>query len=156
MNGDLALRWAGLQADMGIVGNDLETDAGLETAVVISLFSDRRAETGDTLPSGDRDPRGWWGDGVADIDGDRIGSRLWLLCREKQMAAVLARAEEYAREALAWLLDDAIAEHVLVTASFLRAGWLGLEVTITRPRGTRVSYRYDYAWDGQAARMEAA
>jgi phage gp46-like protein len=77
----------------------LTQDEGLETAVLLSLFSDRIARQDDVLPSGD-DRRGWWADAYAEIEGDAWGSRLWLLSREKQTASVLRRAEEYASEAL--------------------------------------------------------
>ena len=71
------------------------------------------------------------GGGLA--SGDRIGSRLWLLSREKQLAGVLDRARHYAEEALAWLVEDGVATAVSVTASSPRSGWLALEVTITLP-----------------------
>ena len=38
--------------------------------------------------------------------GDRIGSRLYLLKREKNLPKVRERARDYALEALAWLKDD--------------------------------------------------
>ena len=56
----------------------LRAERGLRSAVLISLFTDRRAEPGD-VPEGE-DPRGWWAD-VLGEEGDRIGSRLWLIDR---------------------------------------------------------------------------
>ena len=85
----------------------LLADAGLQTAVIISLFTDRRAEPDDTLPAEASDKRGWWGDAIAvqvngrTVEDDRIGSRLWLLSREKQLASVVERARQYCKEALA-------------------------------------------------------
>ncbi|WP_324606427.1 phage GP46 family protein [Xenorhabdus nematophila] len=67
-------------------------------------FTDRRALDSDELPAGaGTDRRGWWGD---TFNTRSIGSRLWLLAREKQLSAVLHRAKAYADEALAWLIDD--------------------------------------------------
>ena len=74
-----------------------------------------------------------YGIGGGRAAGDRIGSRLWLLSREKQLAGVLDRARHYAEEALAWLVEDGVATAVSVTASSPRSGWLALEVTITLP-----------------------
>lgn len=150
---DIALRWNVYAADVAIEANDLATDEGLETAVILSLFTDRRAESTDPLPDGHVDRRGWWGDVFPAVPGDRIGSRLWLLGRETQRPAVLERAEGYAREALQWLLDDRVAAAVTVTATFPRAGMLGIAVTVTRPSADVVTYRYTAAWDGQAARV---
>lgn len=133
-------------ADYALDALGLAADDGLETAVILSLFTDRRAEADDVLPDGGGDRRGWWADAFPGVKGDRIGSRLWLLHREKQLPAVLARAEDYAREALAWLVEDGVAESVAVTASISRAGILGLAVSITRPRSPTVQYRFDAFW----------
>ena len=112
---DLALAWdaTSYTGDLALAGVDLAADDGLRTAVLLSLFSDRRAEVGD-LRAGETARRGWWGDTLT--DGDRIGSRLWLLGREKRVADVVRRAEEYARESVAWLVEDGAAERVEVTA----------------------------------------
>jgi phage gp46-like protein len=146
---DLALRWdptAGA-ADLAIEANDLARDDGLETAVMLSLILDRRAEDGDTLAPGETDRRGWWADAVPPVEGDRTGSRLWLLAREKESPAVLPRVEEYVREALAWLVQDRVAERIEVTASIPQKGTLVYEVAIYRPgRADPVRYRFDAVW----------
>lgn len=146
---DILLAFDGtlLQGDLTVAGADLATDDGLATAIVVSLFTDRRALPDDRLPSGAEDRRGWWGDLLADRDDDRIGSRLWLLSREKQLPDVLVRAEEYAAEALAWLTEDRIASAVAVTAEVVRDGMLGLLVRVTRPDGGSVEYRYNHVWE---------
>lgn len=112
---DLALAWdaTSYTGDLALAGVDLAADDGLRTAVLLSLFTDRRAEVGDPR-AGETARRGWWGDTLT--DGDRIGSRLWLLGREKRVADVVRRAEEYARESVAWLVEDGAAERVEVTA----------------------------------------
>jgi len=136
--------------DVGLTGPDLATDDGLETAVLVSLFTDRRAEPDDRLPDGSDDLRGWWGDTFSDQPNDRIGSRLWLLCREKQTTAVVERAREYAKEALTWLTADGAAKSVTVEAEIATTGVLALAIEIERPDTSRVSYRYSYAWEALA------
>lgn len=133
-------------ADYALASLGLVADDGLETAVILSLFSDRRAEPDDTIPDGSGDRRGWWADAWPASEGDRIGSRLWLLHREKQLPSVLARAEEYAREALAWLVEDGVAEAVEVVASNPRAGILAIDVAIARPVAPVARYRFDAFW----------
>jgi phage gp46-like protein len=149
---DLALRWdaTAFAADLAIEANDLARDGGLETAILLSLFTDRRAEPGDPLPDGESDRRGWWADAVPVVEGDQIGSRLWLLSREKETKATLSRAEEYGREALGWLIEDRVAERVEVTAEVPRGGMLGLEVVIYRPQADPVRYRFNHAWGGDS------
>lgn len=127
--------------DCGMEAGDLVAEGSLRTAVILSLFLDRRADDDDILPNGSDDRRGWWADTVAPMtdygigggsaSGDHIGSRLWLLSREKQLAGVLDRARHYAEEALTWLVEDGVATAVQVTATNPRQGWLVLEVTVT-------------------------
>ena len=135
---DIALIWdaAAGEADMAMAGPDLQMDAGLKTAVLISLFTDRLAEVGDAIPDGSTDRRGFWGDMpiiASDQSGpppDLTGSRLWLLDRAKQSPQTLQQAEIYAREALQWMLDDGVAGSVAATASFPRLGWIELQIDI--------------------------
>lgn len=127
--------------DCGMEAGDLVAEDSLRTAVILSLFLDRRANDDDILPNDSDDRRGWWADTVAPMTDygigggsasrDHIGSRLWLLSREKQLAGVLERARHYAEEALTWLVEDGVATAVQVTATNPRQGWLVLEVTVT-------------------------
>lgn len=81
---DIKLSWAGWGADCSLHAADLLPENELETAVILSLLCDARARDDDTLPDKGKDRRGWWADSVAlEVDGDRTGSRLWLLSREK-------------------------------------------------------------------------
>ena len=144
---DLALIYDGHGCDLALTGTDLQLDDGLGTAILISLFSDRRARPDDALPAGTSDRRGWWADAYPQLDGDLIGSRLWLLSREKELAETLRRARDYAQEALAWLREDGIAAEVVVTPSVPRRGVLRLAVDILRAEGSRENHLYDVFWE---------
>lgn len=133
---------------------DLTTDDGLETAVIISLFTDRRAgDEDELLSSDDDDKRGWWGDQASpDVEGDEIGSKLWLLGRSKTTDQNLIKAKRYAEEALQWMIDDQISPKIEVTTE--RAGnigqdILGLGVKVYKKDGTTEYFRYDLHWTGQ-------
>lgn len=128
---DLALA-SDQRSTSGYTSTGFTADAALESAIVISLFCDRQANIDDPLPGGAVHRYGWWADAHARVDGDLIGSRLWLVSREKVQASVLLRAREYAREALQWLIDDGIARSVDVVASVARADVLVLDITIAR------------------------
>ena len=136
--------------DLKVEGNDLVQDDGLRTAVAISLFSDARA-TVEELPAGERDRKGWWGDMIAEIDGDRVGSKLWLLRREKHTEETRKRAEEYAKEALTWLVTDKVAQSVDISAEWASRGFLVLNVSIHRPKG-KIAFRYIANWNFELAR----
>ena len=117
----------------------------LAQAVLISLFSWRKSAADDGVKAPDR--QGWWGDTFAVVDGDRIGSRLWLLQRQKVLPATLKRAEAYAREALEWLTDDAVVSRVEVTAERGGVDQLTLSVVCFKPNDTQaLAARFQNVW----------
>lgn len=135
-----------IENDIRVVNGDLESEPTLRSAVLLSLFVDRRATDEELAEFGleGEDPRGWWGDSFPTLEGDVYGSKLWLLRRGKQTEQMRTRAETYARDALAWLLEDGIALSVDVAASYPRMGLLGLEVGITKPANP--AERYGFVW----------
>lgn len=120
----------------------IQTENTLETAIIVSLLTDRRAAPDDRLPddsiTGPIPPnrRGWCGDALAEVNGDRIGSRLWLLAREKQTEETRRRAIFYAQEALAWLIEDGHVLDVEIYAEWVALGRLDMLITVTLPTGT--------------------
>lgn len=123
--------------DLALAATDLQSDEGLESAVIISLFTDRRANDDDAMPDGSNDMRGYWGDVYPDVTDDLIGSRLWLLWREKITQSLLVRVEEYARESLQWLLDDEVASQVDISVERHQLCGVALSAIITRANGMR-------------------
>lgn len=148
---DLALKYKDGVIDLDFGDDGAVIDDGLRTAVIISLFSDRRAGEADTPPDGGNDRRGWWGDVYPDVDGDRTGSRLWLNDREKQMAPVLRRDETYAKEALAWMVEDGVAASISVFAENTAPGVRALLVSITKPGGDKVEFKFQDEWEAEYA-----
>lgn len=143
---DLSLRFERerFEFDLALDGGpvpDLQGDDGLLTAIVVSLFSDAPALAGDPLPDVrvgvPSDRRGWWGDGVTEADARApLGSRLWLLSREKEMEEVVSRAQQYAEEALRWLVDGEYVATLTVTASRVGPAHLGIDVRAVPMPGT--------------------
>ncbi len=134
-----------LRADFAVSAGSLAADTDIRTAVLISLFTDRRAEDDDALPDPASSKRGWWGDALYPR---RIGSRLWLLGREKQLAEVVSKAKEYAREALVWLVEDGVASAVNVDAAIVASGTLGLRIIVRRNNKAPEKFNFDFAWRG--------
>ena len=137
-----------LSGDWLLEPPELANDADLRTAVIISLFTDRLALPDDPLPDYAGTRRGWWADN--DNDG-LIGSRLWLLCREKRQEVVRQRAIEYSKEALRWLIEDGVARAVDVLAEWNGVDRLDLLVTIDRNTGQTVRVKLDWVWNQIAA-----
>lgn len=135
-----------LSSDWLLAPPQLDTDEGLQTALLLSLFSDRRADADDVLPDNSGNRRGWFGDSFADVPGDKFGSRLWLLAREKQQPVVLQRAREYAREAVRWLVEDGVARSFDVDAEFPALGVWAIEVSVYRPDGDARRFRFEHFW----------
>lgn len=143
---DIGLFYENNIFDLKIENGDLKADDGLETAVIISLFTDQRVEV-DELPQGQKSRRGWWGDLFPDFDGDQIGSKLWLLDSGKQLTSELPRYQRFAKNSLDWLIQDGVASDISVVATYPKIGQLLLEIEITRPSGENTSF--DFIWDGQ-------
>lgn len=126
---------------------DLASGRDLETAAVISLFTDRLAHVDDRLPDpSDGDRRGWWADW--DSAEGFIGSRLWLISREKSIEEVRLRVEDYCREALAWMLDDDVADAVDVIAAWADRppSRLDVDIVIARAKRELLRRRFSWAW----------
>ncbi len=114
----------------------------LARSVMISLFSWARAHDDDEVEG--RRRYGFWGDTYGD-PGERTGSRLWLLRRQKVTATAIERAREYAQEALEWLIQDGVADAVSVIAERDSLDRVDLGVTITRDGRSR-TLRFSDVW----------
>lgn len=146
---DIATIWipADGRGDFALAGPDLAAGQDLQAAVLISLFTDRVADPDDVIPDGSGDPRGWWGDlGRA----APLGSKLWLLERAKRTEVNRLRAEDYAGDALAWLVEANVAARIDVSASWAGRGELDLAVTVIKPDETEQVFNYQWAWEAVA------
>lgn len=133
------------RGDWQLAGADLQSGEDLVTAVLLSLFTDRVANADDVIPDASGDPRGWWGDAGARYP---IGSRLWLLAREKQTPETQARAQDYIAEALQWLIDDGVVARFDIDTAWIAAGQLGARVIANQSDGTTVAMKFASLWQG--------
>ncbi|BCV65124.1 MULTISPECIES: phage GP46 family protein [Shewanella] len=136
----------------GVIIEGGNINGEISSLVLISLFTDARAEDSDTLPDGSADQRGWPGDTFYDAPW---GSKIWLLYREKLTDEVRNRAVKYAQDALAWMLADqgngVLAKSVVVTGSIPRFQTLALKIVITKPDGEVISFTASKKWESQRA-----
>lgn len=124
---------------------DLDSAQPLVRAVIVSLFTWRRANPDDALPGDLR--MGWWGDTFPTVPNDRIGSRLWLLSRSTLTPETVAKAKEYAQEALQWLIDDGVAARVDVQAERQGLSTLAIGCRIYKSDGTvPLDVRFTDVW----------
>ena len=147
---DVALEFStqGREADLVLTGADLKVEPSLNTALLISLFTNARADQDARLSTEDSDRRGWWGDTFAEVPGDQIGSRLWLLRREKLTEQLRAKAEREVELALLWLVQDGIAAGIEVSSEIQKPDRLALLVIVERPDASRVEFDFALVWEG--------
>lgn len=138
MSGELDLVWVDWAADINFANGDFVPGGGLETALLISLFTHARADAALAPELEPQDLGGWWGEDL----GDPFGSLLWLTNRAKRLPETAARAQEWVRNALAWLTREGIVERVDVTTDYVEGI---LEITITLVRGR--ARRWSRAWE---------
>lgn len=130
MANEIKLNWDDVffQADLSYINGDLESEMGFASAIIISLFTDAKAQSDDVLPDiNNNDRRGWWGDLVSpETEGDRIGSKLWLLERSKTEPSILFRAKQYVEDSLRWMIEDGLASKIEVETE--RQGKIGADI----------------------------
>jgi len=138
-------------ADLAMGTNgDLVTGKDLETAVIISLFSDAQADPGDTVPD-TADRRGWWADTYSALEdpalpaiaNDRFGSKIWQVFARIRNQETLNWLANQVEVALHWMIVDGVASAVSATGYFTSSGGVGARVTIV---SSGVPTIYDFAW----------
>lgn len=107
---------------------DILTEDQLETAIIVSLFTDKRATPEQVSKPHLR--RGWVGDLETPLDP--WGSRLWLLEQARLDREAESIAVDAAKEALGWMVRDEIAISAGARA-FRTETKLDLRIDLTKP-----------------------
>lgn len=144
---DIALNYDGEQGvmAMGPDGRDILLDEGLRTAIILSLFTDQRANDEDDIPDGTKNRRGWWGDNT-------LGSRLWLLRRKGLSGPVAQQFRAVAGESLQWMVEEGVAARVDVDVVREGSSNLLLNITVTPPDGVSRVFPFFYNWETERIR----
>jgi phage gp46-like protein len=137
---------ATFSCDFAMAGPGLVLGNELESAVLISLFTDALADPEDLLPPGQAiDRRGWWADSY---ENEQIGSKLWQVFWRQTTQDTLNWARDTALKALQWMLDDQVASDLSVDVQFLGKGRMGIDIVITEPSGQRSPFSYAWQQEG--------
>ncbi len=129
--------------DISLYGSDLLRDEGLMSSVLISLFTDRRVARSETR----RGKRYRGGYVFEDVDDIPYGSRLFLLDRNKTDLDTVRLLGTYAKEALAWLVDEEIASNVDVRALLVNKSRIDLTVKIFKGTDVLLDTRFEDLWN---------
>ena len=118
---------------------DFTTTQGFDSALVMSLGCERRADASEVLRPELR--RGWWGNELND-DGFEIGSKLWLLDQARLTQETMNAAIDYTKRGLQWLIDGGHLDTVEVTGRFTNSGIL-LTINLERSNSITESVSYE-------------
>jgi phage gp46-like protein len=144
--------WAIADADEPQNQGGLRSKAALHTAVILSLFTDKRIPDDHPLRYlvGD-DQRGWWGDGV-DVDASQsetdMGSLLWVFERAPLTRDITRWVEAIALDALAPLIRQGLCVRIEAQATAEYAvDRCDLAIQLYGRDGSQVySFRFDDIW----------
>ena len=138
------------EGDLQLNQGDLLREEGLETAVYISLFTDKRADDEDQIDN-INDKRGWWGDNTTE-NNYKMGSKLWQYERAKTTANDITKIKETIEESLQWMIEEEVAKKIEVTAE--RFGNIGndrlaITIVIKKSDGNETAIKFDDLWNVQ-------
>lgn len=139
------------------VDRDVERDPGFETAVLITLGTDKYADEGDPLPEDSGYRGGSWQDSVPTVPDYKMGTKLWLLHRAKTTKEIPAIAKEYLLDGFQWMIDDGIVESVEVSVERRRdlKTTLAFTLAFIKPEQTEtIFYKFFYNWEAQILRRQ--
>ncbi len=135
--------------DFTLIKGDLEREEGIGTAVLMSLFTDRRADESDEIDNEDK--KGWWGDLVAEVEGDLIGSKIYQLMRSKSTPDIEVKLKQFIFEALEWMIEDGVVVENGITVDTFVFGnvenkRLGFKIELRQSDGEIVALSFDDLW----------
>ena len=144
--GDIAIIWdpvAG-RGDWAVANGDLASGQDLQTAILLSLFTDCRVDDYVApAPTGPTDPRGCWTDTYT---GFSLGSRLWTRTRLIKTPATLQLIKGDMRDALDWLIQAGVVASFDVDAAFVNRTGIALAVTAHMPVGNPQRFQFQRVW----------
>lgn len=123
-----------LSYDLEFENGDFIIDDGLETALVVSILSDRRADNSQVSQRELR--RGWIGDLVTTLPGFKLGSHIWLSEQARITQETLTTIQDSAEKSLDWMFSAELITEVEARASITTKSSILLLITVTSPNGS--------------------
>lgn len=129
--------------DISIANGQLVTTNGLDTAIYMSLFTEKRATEDQIKEPSQR--RGWVGNELNDDVTYEIGSYLWLLDQAIINQDTANLGEAYISDCLQWMITDGLVGSITVD-SIIQSDKIVFNLTFLRNDGSELSYVLDL-WD---------
>jgi phage gp46-like protein len=120
MQKDIALNNPNGYYDISFTNGDFTLTSGFDTAILMSLFTDKRAASFEVPRVEMR--RGWCGNLLNNYANYEIGSKLWLLDQERKTPNIANLSESYTYDCLKWFLDDDLATNIDVSSQLDETG----------------------------------
>jgi phage gp46-like protein len=153
--GDLRIVWDPTTGtgDLSMIGSALETGNDLETASLISTFTEQQVDPGDIVY--DTDPHGCWIDtyaaledpNLAVIPNDHMGSKVYQAFARPRTQDTLNWLRDELIRCHGWMITDGVASAVDARPFFTGPGGIGAIITIT---ANGVPNRFSYAWSQES------
>ncbi len=95
---------------------DLKATDSIDTALLMSLFTDKRADSSEIREAGQR--RGWFGDLFNDDPNYKTGSKIWLHIDQGIVdEGTLSNINDKALNSLNWMIEDSIVDDIKIFSS---------------------------------------
>lgn len=141
----------GIDADLMDLGNgiydfqinsfgDIQTKDAFDAAIIVSLFTDARADESEITESHLR--RGWSGN--EDTPGQQMGGTLWVYETSRDTEISMNDIRNAVERSLQWMVDQDIAQSIRVSGS-VGLSYVKLDVWIYYST-SKVEHRYFEIW----------
>lgn len=147
MTQDLRLTKSDGIFDLALSGADFANVDGLETALIVSLFTDARAKPSQ-VKSPDR-RRGWVGNILNAETGRQLGSRLWVYDQSRLTPDIMNAVAEEAKRCLFWMVQDGVARSV--NAGVEKNSDRSINIVIDIVTASGENRRYELLWRSTGA-----
>lgn len=107
--------------DLVLADDRIQPETGLLTAYIDSLFTWKRATPAQLRAAGlptNHNPGGFWGDSYPVQEDDPQGSLLWLLEHATRSEETLALGQQFAADAVAWMVADGVVADTGITTAW--------------------------------------
>lgn len=126
--------------DIGIADNgDLEMIDGFDTALLMSIFCERRADASEVIDPKLR--RGDWSNELNDIEGHEVGSKFWLIDQARNNQDAFNIGLDALNDGFNWMLEDDLVKSVEIDGSIDNG--FEYEIDITKQDDKINRYRYE-------------
>lgn len=129
--------------DLVKVGVDYSHVDSIESACLIALFTDARADA--SLVDSPAGRRGWIGN-ILNDNGRELGGLLWTLDQSRITQDIINKAEDYANEAVGKLVEDGICKKIIASVVTMATGQIDISIEFIDGSGN--SGRFSVLWRG--------